>query len=417
MLDALPSNARDALQVTLDAHLGATFPALTIYALHRGQPILDGAWGWIDPDTRLHPVTPDTRFDLASLTKLFTTTAFLSFVEGSVDLRAPLAEIVPEFGGDPRPIDGGQDPFTKQMLPVFGDAGETVDPRGVTFWHLLTHTSGLAPWRAIYRVVGDAPPPIGSRDTLSRDIRWANAVRALCGYPFVGQPAGVRGTPTTVRYSDLGLMLLGEATARLHADSLDRAIESRVTRPLGLASVSYNPARSGVPLSQIAPTERDDDWRGRRVWGEVHDENACGVGGVAGHAGLFGTARDIAHFGEAWRTGDPRLSLPDAIRTDAIRQHAETDGTRRGLGWALRAAVDSMAGERFSADAYGHSGFTGTTLWIDPERELVVAILTNRVYPGRFYPGAGVPDIHDFRRAAHDALAAAVDDTPTAAVK
>ncbi|MDZ4765908.1 MAG: serine hydrolase domain-containing protein [Chloroflexota bacterium] len=408
MINQLPPEAAARLHAAIDAHLGDTFPALTIYALRDGQPILDGAWGWIDPDTRQIPVTTDTRFDLASLTKLFTTSAFLTFVsDNRIGLRAPLVEVVSQFGGDPLPIDGGQDPFTKEMLPA-PSTPETVDPRRVTFWHLLTHTSGLAPWRAVYRVVGAPPPPIGGRDTISRELRWANAIRALCGYPFVGQPAGVNGQSGVVRYSDLGLMLLGEATARLHGDSLDRAIETHVTRPLGLTSIMYNPARNGVPLTEIAPTELDDDWRRRRAWGEVHDENACGVGGVSGHAGLFGTARDIAAFGQAWASADPRLAIAPDVRADALREHAQTDDARRGLGWALKSAQDSMAGDFFSAESIGHSGFTGTSLWIDPAQRLVVAIMTNRVYPGRFYPGDGVPDIHNFRRAVHDAIASAL---------
>jgi serine-type D-Ala-D-Ala carboxypeptidase len=209
-----------------------------------------------------------------------------------------------------------------------------------------------------------------------------------------------------VRYSDLGLMLLGEACRRLHgADDLAEVIAARVTRPLGLTSTVFNPVTEhGIPRENIAPTELDPDWRGRRVWGEVHDENACGVGGVAGHAGLFSTARDVAMFGEAWLRRDPRLGIDPALMDDAVRVHVDDNGQRRGLGWVIRALEDSSASERFSENTYGHTGFTGTTLWIDPQRELVVSCLTNRVYPGRHKEG-----IHEFRRALHALLAETAD--------
>lgn len=385
------------LEAAVSAHLGRTFPAAAVCAVRDGAILVERAWGWIDPETERIPVTPETRFDLASLTKLFTASAFLSLVsDGRITLDDPLVRVVAEFGGAPRPIDGGQDPFSKAMLPAPpGSTGHSVDPVRVTFRHLLTHTGGLAPWRAVYQAASPHPPAApGHAESVGREIKWARALAALCSYPFVGEVG------SAVRYSDLGLMLLGEAVGRLHGETLDRAIDARVTRRLGLSSVTYNPARAGVPLDQIAPTEHDPLWRERRCWGEVHDENACGVGGVAGHAGLFATARDVAALGQAWLDGESALPIAPDVRADATRLQTESNGERRGLGWALKAAVDSMAGERLSPDSFGHSGFTGTSLWIDPQRRLVVAALTNRVYGGR--EGDGV---HGFRRAVHDALA------------
>ncbi|NDJ60188.1 MAG: beta-lactamase family protein, partial [Chloroflexi bacterium] len=144
----------------------------------------------------------------------------------------------------------------------------------------------------------------------------------------------------------------------------------------------------------------DPLWRGRRVWGEVHDENANGVGGVAGHAGLFASTRDIARFGQAWLTGDPRLGIEVALHEAATTQQAATGPELRGLGWMLKSPENSSAGDTFSPTAYGHTGFTGTSLWIDPERHLVVACLTNFVYGGR-----GRPGLHEFRREIHDLFA------------
>lgn len=392
-----------ALDALIAAHLGETFPALSLTVIHAGDVRLNQGWGWIDPETRALPVGPATLFDLASVSKLFTATAFLAQVSaGRVSLDTPLVAIVPEFGASgPRGLDGGQDPHSKAMLPPPpGAASETVDPRRVLLRHLLTHTSGLAPWRDVYRAAGPPPPPPDEPDPVPRAERWARALKALCAYPFVGQPGeGV------VRYSDLGLMLLGEVVTRLDgADDLAAVVQARVCAPLGLESIAYNPLQAGRPREAIAPTEDDPGWRGRRCWGEVHDENACGVGGVAGHAGLFGTARDVAALGQAWLEGDARLGIAPDLRADAVREHAETDGARRGLGWMLKALEGSSVGERFHPSSYGHFGFTGTSLWVDPTRELVVAALSNRVYPGRDKPG-----IEAFRRSLHDLLAEVID--------
>ena len=125
---------------------------------------------------------------------------------------------------------------------------------------------------------------------------------------------------------------------------------------------------------------------------------------MAGHAGLFGTARDVAAFGQAWLESDPRLVITPDLMRRATQEHEETAGIRRGLGWLLKASEDASAGDLFSPDSYGHTGFTGTSLWIDPARALVVACLTNRVYPGREKLG-----IHAFRRALHDDVIQAVD--------
>jgi CubicO group peptidase (beta-lactamase class C family) len=306
--------------------------------------------------------------------------------------------VIPEFAeSGPRPLDGGKDPHTKILLPIpEAVRNQTADPRQVTCYHLLTHTSGLAPWRDVFNAAGPAPAPPDQIDPIPREERWVRALRALCGYPFVGQPGD-----RTVRYSDLGLMLLGEAICRLHGASgaLEEALRKRVFEPLRLDTLTFNPVQRGHSRSTIAPTEDDPGWRGRRCWGEVHDENACGVGGVAGHAGLFGTARDVAAFGQAWLESDARLSIALDLLRRAVQEHEETSGMRRGLGWMLKAREDSPAGDLFSADSYGHTGFTGTSLWVDPPRALVVACLTNRVYPGREKIG-----IHAFRRALHDAL-------------
>lgn len=385
-----------ALRPIIDAHLGDTFPACAICVMHHGRTVIDRAWGWIDPETRRIPAPSDTLFDLASISKLFTATAFLSLASaGRVALDDPLADVIPEFDWlTPRPIDGGQDPHSKQRLaPPPELVGALVDPAEVTFRHLLTHTSGLPAWRDVFNAAGDAPPPPDQPDPTPRELRWARGLSAICAYPFVNHIGAA------VLYSDIGLLLLGEAVARLHGVDLAAAVKARVIDPLNVEAL-YNPLRDhGVALERIAPTEDDPAWRKRRVWGEVHDENACGVGGVAGHAGLFAPARTVAALGQAWLNGAAIFGIAPALAADAIRQHAETDGMRRGLGFMLKAVENASAGDQFSLDTFGHTGFTGTSLWIDPHADLVVALMTNSVYPGRLRPGT-----HLFRRAAHDAI-------------
>lgn len=397
----IASRLRDKLERLIERRLPATFPALGICVVHRGDIILQDAWGWIDPEKRQIPVTTDSLYDLASVSKLITHSAFLTFVEsGAVALESRLVDVVPEFGRvNPRAIESGQDPHTRRLLPVEGRfRGQQVDPTAVTFQHLLTHRSGLPPWRSVYLLAAAEPPPPPAAGNTYDAARWRNSLAAMVDFPFAGKVGD------TVRYTDIGIMLLGEAIARLQGCRLDQALRDLVLRPLGLSSFVHNPVANDIPRERIVPTEFDDHWRMRRVWGEVHDENACGVGGVAGHAGLFATALDVARFGQAWLSGDPRLRIGPALRQLATRQHASGQ-FRLGLGWMLKARDDSSAGDRYSAGSYGHTGFTGTSLWIDPQRQLVSAVLTNRVYHGRDPDG-----IHVFRRALHDVVVEAIDD-------
>ena len=346
------------------------------------------------------PAATDTLFDLASVTKLIVETSFLALVEaGAIGLESRLVDIVPEFGRlNPREIASGQDPHTRARLPVEGRfRGLSVDPGDVTFKHLLTHSSGLPPWCSVYLLAADRPPPPPTHVRHYDEARWRSGLLAMVDFPF----AGTIGD--TIRYTDIGIMLLGEAVARLHGSGLDTAVHDLALQRLGLDSFTYNPMLNGATRDRIAPTELDDHWRQRRAWGEVHDENACGVGGIAGHAGLFATALDVARFGQAWLAGDARLGIGAELRAEATR--LQVDGQyRMGLGWMLKADSDSSAGGLYGGSAYGHTGFTGTSLWIDPERQLVSAVLTNRVYHGRHDEG-----IHAFRRAIHDLIVESVD--------
>ncbi len=306
-----------------------------LHVRHAGEVICEAAWGSYVPDG--DTVTPDAVFDLASLTKLFTGTALLAlFDKRRLSLADPLTAVIPEF------------------------AGRDVRRARVTFEHLLTHTSGL-------------PAHINMRDELGA----TSVIARVCATPLRRAPG------TGIEYSDLGFMLLGEAIARLTLRPLEAALADLVCRPLGAPGVSYRPPASLVP--RIVCTERDP-WRNRLLRGEVHDENCWAMGGVAGHAGLFGTAADVARLAEMYRQGGiagRQRVLVRATAQDAVREHAAGIEERRGLAWALKASDHHSCGRHLSAASFGHTGYTGTSVWVDPQRDLTVVLLTNRVLMSR----------------------------------
>ncbi|MEP7358565.1 MAG: serine hydrolase, partial [Anaerolineales bacterium] len=240
--------------------------------------------------------------------------------------------------------------------------------------------AGLPAWRPLYQ-----QPDAGA------------ALALALNTPFA-YPVGSR-----VVYSDIGLILLGTAIQRLSGQTLDAVIAARVTHPLGLNHTRYLPTGQARSLvSNVAPTEFCQ-WRQRRIVGEVHDENAWRLGGISAHAGLFANAADVARFGQMFLDDGRPLLKPETV-AEMTRLQSEDGATRRGLGFVLWSPDPEGSGNPFSPRAFGHTGFTGTSLWIDPQRELVVALLTNRVYPGRAQGGIG-----PLRVAFHRAVVAAVD--------
>jgi len=374
--------------------IGVITPAAQLVVRHRGDIVFSDAFGWLDPETRARPTQRDTLFDMASVSKLFTVTAFMTLVEeGRVALATPVSAVLSEFSGL-RPIQPYEDPLSPGGMVTISASGSFVDATRVTFHDLLTHTSGLPAWRPLYREPS------------------AEAARQMALNTFFSYPTG-----TQVVYSDIGLILLGMAIECLTGQSLDAAVRNRVTDPLDLHNTCYLPVSSDNTLApkskienlkSIAPTEFCA-WRNCRIVGAVHDENAYRLGGVAGHAGVFSTAEDIAAFGQTFlnrptgrRRGFPLLlsSTVDAM----TRCYTDGIGTRRGLGFALWLDDPEASSNPLSQRAFGHTGFTGTSLWIDPERDLVVALLTNEVYNGRQNRG-----IAGLRVAVHRAIVEATD--------
>ena len=380
--------------------LETVFPAGVLLVEQNGTTIFHRAYGWLDPDTQNLPTRKDSLFDLASLTKLFTVTAFMTLVEKkSVGLDTPVARVLPEFSGMRR-ITRQTDPHTGATLPPPAKfAGQMVNTAQITFRQLLTHTSGLDAWQDFCRNTTQTdivPPPHQIRPEVRR-----HRLNTFLQNPNFVYPPGKQ-----FLYSDLGFIALGEAIERLSVMPLAELLTRNVLTPLGLNSVGYNPLARNIPRDIIAPTEFCR-WRKRRIHGEVHDENAACLGGEAGHAGLFATARDVAAFGRVFLDGGHGKSSPilsaDLLQ-EMTREQIHLNGERRGLGWKLHTETNNPVGKAFSRHSYGHTGFTGTSLWIDPARDMLVVLLTNRVYRGRYNQS-----ITDFRLKLHQSIATATN--------
>lgn len=298
------------------------------------------------------PVTANTRYDLASLTKVVAT----------------LPSIL-------RLVSEGELALDDEVGRYFSNAGwfQTPSLANATVRRLLSHTSGLPAWRPLFAQLSDR----------------RTALAAVLQTPLE--------QPEEVVYSDLGFMLLGALVERVAGERLDRFAEQQVYTPLGMNDTSFGPL-TGVP---VAATE-ECGWRGRLLEGEVHDENATVWEGVAGHAGLFGTAADLARYCRAWLELDERLGREEILVEATNEQARGEDGTRRGLGWML--AVDGCFAGR-GARGYGHTGFTGTSLWLDPAAESFAVLLTNRVHPHR----SRRTGIAELRVAFHEALRESVE--------
>ena len=360
----------------LSQAVGSVTPAAQLVIHHKGVVVHDVAMGFLDPENNTRPVNAGTLFDLASVTKLFTTTTFMTLVEqGKVSIDDPVRSVLPEFSGM-RPIQPYENPLDWDTTVSVTDQPGKVDAGKVTFRNLLAHNSGLPAWRAF-------------KDQPDAQSAMQLALNTFFSYP----------TRERVLYSDVGLILIGFAVSQISGSLLDETIDQRVIKPLGL-SAHFQPASPLTSPQNIAPTEFCK-WRGRRIVGEVHDESAWRLGGAAGHAGLFAYARDVAAFGQSFL--DASLLRGETI-TEMTRLQAQFGDVRRGLGFALWSPNPEASSNPFSFATYGHTGFTGTCLWIDPTRALVVALLTNDVYNGR--EGR---DIAGLRVRVHRAIVESVD--------
>jgi len=332
-----------------EAAIGSLCTACVVRVERRGE-VDEVAVGTLCPDPRAGPDAPctvDALFDLASLTKLATTALVLSFVKDRVlTLDTPFGELVPDFHG------GRKD--------------------DVTLRHVLTHTAGLKWWLPLWKEAQSRQEAI-----------WRAAQEPLA------QDLG------TFTYSDLGYIMLTEGLSTIGGAPFADLMRERVLVPVEALNADFGPRLS----ERCVATEEDTEWRMRRLRGEVHDENANAFTGTSGHAGLFGTAADVAAIARVFRDG---AVIGNDLASLARTEHVKEKNVRRGLGLALRAPDGPMVGRHFSVDTYGHTGFTGTSLWIDPQLDLTVVLLTNRVYFGRSNDDA----MYRFRIAVHEAVSA-----------
>lgn len=368
-----PASTWHTVDSAIEAGIPQITPGAVLYVSLEGRPIIERAYGKLFPDDSAPAMTASTAFDLASITKVFTATLFLRLVErGVVSLDTPVCEVLPAFAGV-RALGGFEHPLTGKLV-TYPYPQQEIDARRVTFSHLLTHTSGLADWLPLYREAG-------------RDA----ALRAVYAQPFAYPPG------QHCAYSDLGLILVGEAVAQLYQQPLEKVMREHLLEPLDAASIQYRPVPGdgstptwfGRP-GNIAPTEICR-WRQRRLWGEVDDENTGRMGGISGHAGLFGSARDVARLGEMY-LGVGSLKGRPLLRPETIEQLTQSPRNSAGgthcLGWMLyerraRTLKVGRATHQWSSGTFGHTGFTGGALWVDPQRRVVYVLLTNRMYYGR----------------------------------
>lgn len=314
------------------------FPGAVVLMMQHGEPLHAAAYGTTMYDhPGSQPVARDSIYDLASITKMFTATAALQLFEaGRLELDAPVAAYLP-----------------------------AVQARSVTIRHLLTHSSGLELRMSSLRT----QPP--------------DAIRAAV---YAVEPSRPPGTHTA--YVNINTLLLGDVVAQISGQPLDEVIRQRILEPLGMQETGFTPAPDLRP--RIVPTEWDEAWRSTLVWGTVHDESAAALGGVAGHAGLFGTADDLGRFVQMWLHGgslDGVRLLSPATVAEATRfqpMHLDMQTTppplRCGLGWMINR--ESFMGYT-PAGTYGHTGFTGPVVVVVPQHQLGMVLLSNRTYPRR----------------------------------
>ena len=311
------------------------FPGAAVAITHKGRLIASKGLGHFtyQPDSPI--VTPETIYDLASVTKVVATTAacMLLYRRGQFQLERQVTDLVPEFAGtDPR-------------------------RRQVTFRMLLSHSSGLPAYVKLFETARNR------KELLDQAFQ----------VPLMHDPG------SHAEYSDIGFIILGVALERFAGKPLDQFCRQEIFRPLQFQTMTFTP---GLDLqARIPPTEDDRTFRKCEIRGEVNDENAWVMGGAAGHAGCFSTALDVAQLAEYMLRGGVPLMDLHTVELFTQRQQIPA-GTSHALGWDTP-SLPSQSGKYFSPRSYGHLGFTGTSLWIDPARQLSVTLLTNRTWPDR----------------------------------
>lgn len=315
------------------------FPGAVILIARKGIIALHEAYGYSQIVPIKREMTKDTIFDLASLTKSLATSIIIM-----------------------RLIEDGFISLKQRISTIFNEIDKNDIKREITVWNLLTHTSGLPAWEPFYK-------GFKSREEIIK--------AALNAFP--SNKPGEKYT-----YSDLGYIILTGIAEEVTGEAFDKLFEKYVTVPLDLKDTMFNPPNH--LKSRIAATEMCE-WRKEVLVGSVHDENAYAMNGVSGHAGLFSTALEVAKIGHMMLNhgvyGSKEILSKSSVQI-MTKNHVKNLGAGYGLGWMINDTPDgTSAGDLFSEKSFGHTGFTGTSIWIDPEKELIVVLLTNRVHPSR----------------------------------
>lgn len=361
------------IQAALDQAVAqGVFPGAVLAIRHGGNPVVQLCAGRLSTVPEGPSVQASTMYDLASLTKPLATVTSLALLiqQGRCRMNDRVTHHLPECADSPL--------------------------EGATLWHLLTHSSGLPGWRGFYeRLSPNGIVPV-SREGRDR------AKQSVLG--FIASEAPVYGRGTRSLYSDLGFILLGMIIERCSGQSLGEFFGERIGCPLGrlrmefvLVEQVHDFVENNREEGGIASTEVDQ-WRGRLLCGEVHDKNAAALGGEAGHAGLFGTAAAVlAVTGEWVHAYHGRKAILDqAMVREFTRRQMELTTSSWALGWDTPSGRSS-AGRYFPPESFGHLGYTGTSIWVDPAHELEVGLLSNRVHPTSKNEA-----IRDFRPMIHD---------------
>ncbi len=358
---------RSAQAVVVEAVRSRVFPGGVAVVGRGGKLVSEWAFGHLDYGDESPPVALDTIYDVASLTKVVVTAtlAMIFYERGKLRLDARVGEYLPEFAGDGK--------------------------EGVTVADLLSHSSGILWWKDLYRSTQED-------GSISEVKDWY--VKEICPLPLDYPPR------TKSVYSDLGTILLGEVLERAAGRRLDEMARDEILDLVGMGQTWFKPPQS--LKDRIAPTGTSS-WRDRVLVGEVHDDNAFAMGGVAPHAGLFSTGSDLAAFAQTMLNGgvlEGRRVVGRSTVELFTRRVDGISGSSRALGWDTPSR-NSTAGRYFSSSSYGHLGFTGTSLWIDPIRDLFVVLLTNRMSPSR-----DQETINSVRASFHDAVMEALVEVP-----
>lgn len=312
------------------------FPGAVVLIWKDGKTFYEKAYGNYTYESTSQIVKTNTIFDLASLTKVVVTTtaAMICYDRNLFLLNDKVIKYIPEFA-----VNGKEN---------------------ITIKNLLIHNSGLPAWKKFY----------------GRDLTYDDVINEI----YSSELEYKTGEKTL--YSDLGIITLGKIIEKVSGKTLETFCRNEIFMPLKMNSTFYNPPDS--LNNYCAPTETDNYWRMKTLQGEVHDETSAMLNGVAGHAGLFSTAQDIANLMmvlmNKGKCNDVQFIKQNTIELFTKRN---SEGSTRALGWDTKSDSGSSAGKYFSKNSFGHTGYTGTSIWADPERNLFVVFLTNRVYPTR----------------------------------